>query len=318
MQPHFTSDLIWKTVNQSPPRKKERVTLQKNRNMIVLMLVLGICLMAPASHAAVEFVGVFKSQFHKQTSAVDVTPQDPGFPPFEFEASVSGSDIGGIAAPTVSGPMNNGEPSHNAGVLGLNGDGDWGYGSPDFSGVGADTKADLDTVFPNGVYTISVLGQNVALNVTGDTYASAPPLMTLTGGAWQGDVYVIDPDQELTITTSTFTEYGTTNTVEAIFLDIFGPGIDDGITQLSSETASQFVTITVPANSLSPGQLYWVESGFIMTSDAQSGIPGLPVDALGVAGYEQVTEVLVQVTPEPTSLALLGMGGLALFRRHHN
>ncbi len=284
------------------------------RQMLFAGMVAAMALVGPpgAAGANVEYVSVFKTWFNRQTSAVDVNLQPPGFSPYEFYAGVSGESIDGIAAPTVTGPITNPEPSHNGGVLGYNGV-DWDYGAPTFNGVSVDTQSQLDALFANGTYTINVLGESVDLVLAGDLYPSSPPVMSLTGGTWSSTIYVMDASQPLTITTNTFTEYGT-NVLDGISIEVSGPNHESEVTQLSSSTPTKMATLNVPPNTLTPGQSYYVEASFITAADLVTAIPGMP-DAFGVAAYEQATELTIQVVPEPTSLALLGVSVLMMMRR---
>ena len=258
----------------------------------------------------VELVYVGKSIGHVQTSSTQVDVLPGGEFPFGFDANVSGEDMDLIAAPVVSGPITNPEPGHNGGVLGFNTDDeDWQYGFPDFEDWSAQTKAALDALFANGVYAINVTGTNVTLNLMGDLYAADPPTLTLVGGAWSGGVYEIAPDTELTITTSEFVEYGT-HVEDAISLDIAGEGYDQNQTQLASENPSKSLAMVVPAGSLQPGELYYVDAAFIASPDAREGEAGLP-DALIVAAFESATELVIQaaaVACSPADLTTTGAG----------
>jgi hypothetical protein len=99
-----------------------------------------------------------------------------------------------------------------------------------------------------------------------------------------------------------------------MYIDIWGPGYEDGTFKLSSVDAGKTISLTVPASSLLPGDFYLIEAGFISASDATDAIPGLPA-AIGAATYGKATEVVVIVTPEPASLALLAAGAMVLTRR---
>jgi hypothetical protein len=91
-----------------------------------------------------------------------------------------------------------------------------------------------------------------SLNLTGDAYPG-PPLVTLTGGAWSGGKYVVDPAQPITLTTSTFATYGT-HAEDAIAV-----GVDNlGSTELirSANPGANSVTFTIPPNTLVAGQEY--------------------------------------------------------------
>jgi hypothetical protein len=85
-------------------------------------------------------------------------------------------------------------------------------------------------------------------------------------------------------------------------MGIEGPGYEFGITHLSSIDAQNFVSFTVPANSLLPGSSYEVDSSFIAASDFSLGFPGLP-GALVAASYEMSTLLTIEVLPPAPGIA---------------
>jgi len=232
---------------------------------------------------------------------------------YGFYAEVDGIGIEGIAAPVLSGPITLGEPAHNGGVLGWNSDRSWwGYGSPDFEDVATETEAQREGLFGNGIYTFSnMLGVSASVNLTGDAYPNVP-MMTLTGETWAGGRYMIDPSQPLTVTTNAFTAYGS-NPGDLMLLELFGD-VTVEVEQFSLEDpAPDFLSISLPANTLTAGEEYGLRAERLSFVDLQP-VAGLP-DAFALAGYGVETFITVEAIPEPTCMALRGLGGLALLRR---
>ena len=178
------------------------------RNVLKCAAIATAIAPAVASAQTVEFVVVEKGVFHRQTDAATVSQFAPGDLPFLFAVNVEGVDVDLLAPPSVTGPMTLGEPGLNGGVLGYDpDDGSWRFGAPGFIDWGTETKDELDTLFPNGTYTVTVDGASVAISLVPGSYSNAPTL-TLTGGYWAGGVYNLEPDQELTITSSAHSNYG--------------------------------------------------------------------------------------------------------------
>lgn len=252
----------------------------------------GILLASPALAQSVELVVVAKGASSRQTSAADVSPAPAEELPFHFAASVEGIDLDLLpSAPVVTGPITNPEPGHNGGVLGFNPEsGAWEYGWPEFFGWNTQTQAELDTLFASGAYSIDLNGTVVTVVLSGDALPDAP-MFTLTGGTWINGVYAVDPDHELTITTTAYAGYGT-HAEDVIWLGILGPDYVDEVSQFASEEPSNFASLTVPANTLTPGEHYPVEAGFVAVVDADDSVSGHP-DALAAAAYEHATELVV-------------------------
>lgn len=275
-------------------------------------LCAGTLLAAGAHAQSVEILGFIKTIDNEQTSATHVTIAPADQFPFEFHAGVEGVDLDLLpAAPIVSGAFNNPEPGHNGGVLGYNFDDEsWDYGFPNFEGWAVQTQAELDSLFGSGTYSFNVDGLVVPLVLAGDVYPPVP-LLTLTGGSWDNGIYVIAPDQELTITTSAYADYGT-HVEDAIWLGFFGPNFEYDALQFASSEPTNFATVTIPAGSLLPGTGYDVDAGFVALTGFSDSIPGMP-NALAVAGYEQATNLFVLVSGSTLCPADLNNDGLLDF-----
>lgn len=252
----------------------------------------------PAFGQTVEFFGVSKEQDHVQHSESAVEPAP--VLPFYFGAGVFGTDLASIEPPSVTGPINHAEPWHNAGVLGYNiADGSWEYGWPEFGGWQTQTRAELDAMFGNGVYSFEVLGTLSSVSLVGDAYPSSTPVLTLVGGVWAGGRYVLPLGADLTITSSSYAEYGT-HDEDVIHLNTYGPGYDgdDEVLQFASQVAEPWVSAVYPASSLVGGGEYEINVGFGAVVDFNTDIPGL-AGAIQFASYEKSTSVFVRVSDRP-------------------
>jgi len=261
----------------------------------------------------VEFITVGKSIGNVQTSSIGVGVA-PNLP-YGFAARVEGIGIDSITAPIVTGPITNPEPGNNGGVLGYDtSDEAWRYGSPNFNDWGASSLAEIDSLFGSGVYTLNVNGTNILLTLTGDAYPNIP-ILTFGGGTWFGGEYVIAPGQSLSIMTNAFSNYGT-HADDLVGIDFFGVNVDLSTEQFHSNVpGTNSASLTVPTGSLLNGEEYEVEGFFAALVDINpnAAFPG----SINAAVYDQYTTAIVRVgfIPEPGSLALLGVGGLATLMR---
>jgi len=255
--------------------------------------------------AQVSLVQVRKSVRYTQTSETRVALRPTAS--HWFQADVDGTDIGGIAPPSVAGPFNVAAlgARHNNGVLVFNPvDNGWRWGA-DGKDFNTTSKEELDRLFPNGTYTFTVNGTSVPLALAGDAYPNAP-VFTLEGGRWAGGAYVVDPSRPLTITTNRFAGYGThRNSIICLFFR--GPGyVPAGVTsitscplflQRSSETPDRdFSTVTLPAGTLRANEEYTLIGSFGAITDART-VAGLP-GSTNTARYLTATTVTLKtITP---------------------
>ena len=271
--------------------------------------VRALCLLAFASFAGstlaqVQSVTVSKGYSYVQ-SGPGVVALDPATNNYSFGADVDGLNISGITAPTITGPVNIASlgTSWNGGVLKYStGDHGWrgGAGANDW---GFSTKAQLDSIFPNGNYTIAVNGFSILLSLVGDAYPNVPS-MTLSGGSWANGKYVVDPAQPITITTNVFTAYGT-NSNDRIMLGALIPGLTLPFQQVapydcswiqvchdaSGSPGSNTASFTIPANTLVAGQEYPAFAIFSRVVDRYN--PAL-TGTKNFAGYSLSTKVILK------------------------
>lgn len=295
------------------------MTIRAHTHLLRSTVLSVLAFLAAPVLAQVTAVSVKKNWEYIQTGPTTVVA-NPTSNAYGFGADVDGVNIGGIAPPTVSGPINAAAlgPFHNGGVLVYRaGDSGWRYGvnADDF---GTSTIADLDAKFGGGTYTFTVNGATFGLTLTGYLFPT-PPTMTLTGGAWSNGRYVIDPSQPLTITTSAFTGYGT-HADDLICMALIGGAFKLPFTevapfgcgfapvhQFASSNPSNTASFTIPANTLQSGQEYTVFGAFITFVDKKTH-PSLPGATL-TAGYEVSTALTVKAESTVFPMTVTGTTG---------
>lgn len=300
-------------MRSSIARKLKPVTLVP---LIVLCAGLSI-----TSHAAIDpYVVVGKGISNIQTSTssvqVDPAPQSPTYGG-AYGFSVNVHDTNSIPAPVVSGPMLVSEPFFNGGALIYNNtESFWRLGYPNANDWGSPTLGDLNAHFGSGVYTVSVNGTPISLNLTGDAYPNTP-MVTLSGGTWSGGKYVIDVTNALTITTNAFSAYGAHSDD---LIDLSVEGVID-VSQFHSTTpGANFLSITLPAFTFTSGQDYNSYTGFVAIVDSNS--IGAPAGKFNAAFYAVSTSFTISAVPEPVAmwqmasgLVLIGLGSIARKRK---
>ena len=255
--------------------------------------------MAAASESlaqTIQQVNVIKYQEHLQTSPTAVAPRPVTSPckdcPYGFLAWVAGQNLASLQPPVLYGPVDTnaiGAAFWKGGQLGYNATkGNWRLGAPTFDDWTSPTLADLESKFGNGVYTMSVNGVVLSLNLSGNAYPNIP-LITLTGGSWANGKYVIDVDKPLTVTTSAFTGYGS-HVDDAIVIEVVG--ISRALQFHFQTPGPNTLSITVPANSFTAGQEYEISAQFGAAVDVHgdAGLPG----SLNAAVYQTSTSVMVK------------------------
>jgi hypothetical protein len=118
------------------------------------------------------------------------------------------------------------------------------------------------------------------------------PIASLMGGYWSGGEYVIEATNALTITSSTFTNYGSNIDGRII---IFTNGEYAAIVNHSSAPLSNSLSYTMPANTLAGGQSY--PESFGIAFDAIVNSNAALAGSYNCAYYEKAT--LFQVVTIP-------------------
>ena len=268
-----------------------------------LPVCLALALAFPAL-AQVQSVTVSKGYNYDQVSATSVR-LGAEHNNFSFNADVDGNNIGGIATPRITGPINVaavGTFHNNGNLFYSTGDRGWRYGS-NGTDFGTSSISLLNTAFPNGTYTMTVNGAAIALQLTGDAYPN-PPILTLTGGAWANGKYVLDPAQPLGIRTNAFLGYNSNvdgliciaveGTIVIPFQEVapYGCAWTNARQSASTTPGSNTLATTIPANTFVAGREYFLFTIFhsIVDRKPNAAVPGSD----NVAYYQIATKVMIK------------------------
>lgn len=250
--------------------------------------------------STVEYVILEKSVFHAQTGAntviLDPTPVSPtNGGPFGFAANVQGQNMESLAAPTIAPPAgtpNNPPDDPFYSTLFLdNEESAWRYG-PNANDWGDLSQAAIDSRFPNGTYVFLVNGTSVPLTLSGNSYPNTPQL-TLTGGSWINGKYAIDAANPVTVTTNTFTAYG--SNVDGL-VELYA-GDMEVISFHDSAPTANFASLNIPANTLPTNEITEVEALFGAIVDKETALPG----SFSAALYSRTVSAEIHVLPKVIS-----------------
>lgn len=197
--------------------------------------------------------------------------------------------------------------------------------APGFGLRAFSSMANLQSTFPDGAYTIQTnLGNTSALSIpnligsTNDGFANTPFIIATQNSnpvTWSGGKMLIDPTQELTLTSTVFAD----NYVMAT--GRIGLWLDYGMTgqEVTNETApgsfifnAASVQMQILANTLSPGTYNGVlEFNNIVGAGLVDLSATYGAGAKGVSVYTAYTSFQIQAVPEPSTYAAI-FGALAL------
>lgn len=149
------------------------------------------------------------------------------------------------------------------------------------------------------------------------------PHFTLSGGSWSGGKYVIDVNDTLTITSNAFTGFNE-NADGAIVFGIEGPGgllADDARFYSDDISATNTISHTVPAGTLTSGDDYHVHGMFAAVFSKSAGLPGLP-DSLNLGFFSVSTNLTVSAVgvladTTPPVIASLSTAPASLWPPNH-
>lgn len=298
-----------------------------------LTLILGLASISQAQTVNSIFIG--KGVANVQTDDTTVTPNNIVTPTnggaYSFGISVTGPDLGAPTLTLAAGSTHASEypDAYNLGVLGYNtDDASWQYGDPNYNNWGATSAATIDTLFATGDYTVSspdfadvtlTLGTALA-NIS--NVVSTTPTFSLTGGTWSGGVYLVDPTQQVTITTNAFTGFSS-NLDGHIGFYIFNNGPAGAVYEedrfySDDNGANNFISYTINPNTLVSGQTYTVEAGFSGVTDLDTTLGTGPTAPLVGAYMEVATSFQLQAVPEPSTYAAIAGAlvlGIVMLRR---
>lgn len=150
---------------------------------------------------------------------------------------------------------------------------------------------------------------NLSFDLSSDAYPSQVP--QLFNGNWNsGGVAVLNPAIANTLNFNFYTGYGTTGVGNQVTIDLYGLSDDVYLTNQVTTSAAfsenigdpvagtPVSSLTIPANTLTPGRTYVVEAHFMVaTSLDTTSIPGASV----IASFTNVTRFLIGALASGTS-----------------
>lgn len=248
----------------------------------------------------VEFVILEKFSIHRQTAAntvildpSPVTPTNGG--PFGFALSVQGQNMFSLPAPNVTPPPGTPssitDPFHNTLFFDADDELAWRYG-PDANDWGDLTQAAIDARFPNGTYTFLVDGTSVPLSLTGNSYPNIPQL-TLTGGSWINGKYAVDGTNTVTVTTNTFTGYG--SNVDGL-VELYAGG-KEVMNFFNTSPSANSAFVNLLANEIPSNDITEVEANFAAIVNKSAALPS----AFSAAVYSRSVNLEIHTLPKIVS-----------------
>ena len=248
----------------------------------------------------VEFVILEKFSIHRQTAAntvildpSPVTPTNGG--PFGFSLNVQGQNMLSLPAPAVTPPPGTPstipDPFYNTLFFDAEDELAWRYG-PGANDWGDLTQAAIDARFPNGTYTFQIDGISVPLSLTGDGYPNIPQL-TLTGGSWINGKYAVNGTSPVTVTTNTFTGYG--SNVDGL-VELYAGG-KEVMNFFNTSPSANSAFLNLLANEIASNDITEVEANFAAIVNKSAALPS----AFSAAIYSRSVNLEIHTLPEIVS-----------------
>ncbi|HVZ63175.1 MAG TPA: PEP-CTERM sorting domain-containing protein [Lacunisphaera sp.] len=275
----------------------------------------------------VQFFSVLKSQNSVQTdtTAVSSMPYNPAMDlyPWRFESNMNGT---GLDATNPASPNRVTTPSGSTtttfDLVAPDGTHGWQY-QPGFA-----YQTDMDPALKNGTYSVSLANgaaTSFPIALSGDLYPNSTTAI-LTGGAWVGNVYQINPVDPWTLNTGVYNTNFQWDS-SRIEIDIWGGVVDfrkaagagpNAVPYIDSDLSASLAldSTEVGAPTFLAGYTYVVDIRFARIVDYQpiSSQLGALADLSGaysVGMYESSLRFSIQAIPEPSAYAAMA-GVLAL------
>lgn len=166
-------------------------------------------------------------------------------------------------------------------------------------------RASLDAAYIDGTYVMHMVSpsfgtKDVNLTLNPASYTFATDIPTISNTTWSGGMLQLDPTVNNMINWNTFSQLAGN---DYVIFDLFGQSV-------SIFQTGNLASFTINANTLVPGQTYSGDIDFIhLTTSDTTSVSG----AKGLSGYDVFTRFTIQAIPEPSTLAMFGVGAGALF-----
>lgn len=271
-------------------------------------LLAGTCVIGQVTDPNIAQYGVGKAHRYIQTDASTVTATSYG-----FNAFVDATSTGTINQAKLYGPLNSYLDTNGPQDLTVRSD----NSGADFTVTGYVDTNDLDASFPNdsngnyrlridtGVAGGSIGGtydHEIQFNLGGDAYPTTVPLLTIDNGTWNSGTYEVAAPDAATHFDWNFTDYNSTTDVVVFSIRANNDGTEIARVQFQGSNPGGY---TLAADSLLAGVDYTGELFFARIVDNPNDISGVQ----GVAYYSVETTFAIQAIPEPSTYALMLLGG---------
>lgn len=269
---------------------------------LVLVSTLALAAFHSGRAQTIDYILVKKQQTHTQlTTTLTSAPPTSAV----FSASVLGSNLSGITAPTLTST-----PGGTGSTGALT------YSSSDDEWVFQQTYADgtaLEAAYGAGNFGMTVQGQALTIGLPNETPRfTATPKATIGGVTtpnFVNGVLTWDVSKPLTLTLS---DPGGTGpaTIDHMSISVWGSGVDASDQQFGNSS----LTLSFAAFAFTSGQTYTVDMAFSNIVGSLTTISGGALNGAQYGGvYERYTSFTISAIPEPsTYAAFAGAGALAL------
>lgn len=275
----------------------------------IRIVALGLVLAgASASFAQITNEDIFRSQFYTQTA--NNTAPAAGSAYYQLNARVFYQNAGDVQEFDMVDPTGTDWASNHANP---------GFDRETTIG-GFSSQADEESTLPSGDYTLNVMDNmsnqsSTTINVPTSAFSDNTPYFT---GDTFNNAQGANAANSLTFTWNAFTNSTDPTAQLVTFFDVYD--FTTGTYVFSnSGWGGAYNSQTVAGGSFNPGDSLQATVFFSSRYPGYDSNPndGAFLDTYQLVGFDQATSInfRAQAVPEPFSLTLLGLGGLALLRR---
>ena len=296
------------------------------KTRMLFLLAVAMIFTTSSSAQTIEFVVLDRQANFIQTSAGSAAQDATS--PYEFLIAVNGQNLGSPFTFSFKKPFDTvttyaGE-ERTAGT-------EW--EAPISTIRSFSSMTTLNMSFPAGDYTLitsghadATLGISNLIGTTNDGFGNTPFVIGTQDGSpvsWSGNMMLVDPTKQLTLTTTTFT---TNNSLadNRIGLWLGGYQFDNEVTNETAPNtftfSSDWIELQISPNMLHAGYTYDGALEFNVIDGSLVDLSGIyGGTASGVAVYTAYTSFSIQAIPEPSTyaaiLGALALAGVAVHRR---